>query len=430
MSGFMLTENLLLGVSSAATSIEGGALQTSWAAWRRHGQFDGDDGTVGAGHRDHWGEDIFLMRRMGIQTYRFGLEWARIEPQEGIFDEDAFTHYRAEIRSMKDAGIRPLLTFQRFTNPLWFERLGGFERAENLDFFLRFVRRSVEALGDLVSEYITFDSPNLYARCAYFDGFWSPGVRNASRMYTVLTNLASCHVRAYESIHKARRAMGFDDTKVSIAVHMHAYRPLVRGNPLHRALSAAAEFAAQGAFLQAALLGRSIPPLKYDPFLRPGIYCDFHAVNYGGRTTVAAAQREAERETYTDEMGQDIAPLCLIRCCRTLYDLAQLPIYVTECGVCSSEDPLRAHFIYEHLRRICECELPIERFYYRSFCDGAECLAGNSARYGLVHIDFETMARSIKPSGDFYSEIIRARGVSEELYARFCAAPAAVQESF
>ena len=422
MSGFMLTEDLLLGVSSAATSIEGGTLQTSWGAWRRHGHFSGDDGTTGAGHRDHWGEDIFLMRRMGIQTYRFGLEWARIEPQEGVFDEEALTHYRAEIRSMKDAGIRPLLTFQRFTNPLWFERRGGFERGENLDIFLRYVRRAVEALGDLVSEYITFDSPNLYARCAYLEGVWSPGVRSASRMYTVLTNLASCHVRAYEIIHKARRAMGFDDTKVSIAVYMHAYRPLASGNPLHRALASAAEFASQGALLQAVLFGRSLPPLKFDTFLRPGIYCDFHAVNYGGRKTLPASQTEPPQDAHTDELGQDIAPRGLIRCCRALYDLAQLPIYITECGVCDSGDLLRAHFIYEHLRRVCECELPIERFYYRSFCDGAECLAGHSARYGLVHIDFSTMARAIKPSGDFYAEVIRARGVSEELYARFCAA--------
>lgn len=423
MSDFMLTENLLLGVSSAATAIEGGALQTNWSLWRRHGHFDGDDGAVGAGHRDHWGEDIFLMRRMGIQTYRFGLEWARIEPQEGVFDEDAITHYRAEIRSMNDAGIRPLLTFQRFTNPLWFERRGGFECRENLSLFLRFVRRAVEAFGDLVSEYITFDSPNLYARQAYFNGVWSPGVQNASRMYTVLTNIASCHVRAYEIIHKTRRAMGFNDTKVSIAVYMRSYRPLTRSNPLHRAFSAAMEFAAQGALLQAVLFGRCIPPLKYDPFLRAGLYCDFHAVNYGGRTTLAAPQAELPEDTHTDEMGQEIAPRGLIRCCRTLHGLVQLPIYITECGVCDGSDSLRAHFIYEHLRRICECELPIERFYYRSFCDGTECLAGHLARYGLVHIDFNTMVRSIKPSGDFYAEVIRARGVSEELYARFCNPP-------
>ena len=107
---FQLKPNLLLGAATAATQIEGGDQNNNWYGWYRQGHIKGDaDPSIATDHYNRWQDDLKLMSAMGIQCYRMGIEWSRVEPEDGVFDETAIAHYRDEIQALLDRGIRPLL---------------------------------------------------------------------------------------------------------------------------------------------------------------------------------------------------------------------------------------------------------------------------------------------------------------------------------
>ena len=121
-----------------------------------------------------------------------------------------------------------------------------------------------------------------------------------------------------------------------------------------------------------------------------------------------------------NDLGWEIYPEGIGEVCRKVYGVLKKPIYITENGTCDNGDRFRARYIAEHLRVLCESGLPVERYYHWCFCDNWEWVEGTSARFGLVHVDFETQARTVKDSGAFYKRVIQERGVSEALYEAFC----------
>lgn len=166
---FKLKEGLLLGTATAVTQIEGGDENNNWARFAAENKVK--DGTTPVRADDHYvrfKEDIDLMAELGLQIYRFGIEWSRIEPQRGVYSKEAIAHYREEIEYMRSKGIQPLLTLHHFTNPLWFEDMGAFEHEDSPKIFLSFVKKAVESFGDLVSDYITINEPNVYCTNSLF----------------------------------------------------------------------------------------------------------------------------------------------------------------------------------------------------------------------------------------------------------------------
>ena len=422
MNDFALRPGMLLGVASTPTQIDGGALDHSWNDWYAQGKIkDGSDPAVAAEHWERWREDIMLMHRMGIQTYRFGIEWARVEPEEGRFDETAIAHIKEELMLMIGMGIKPLVTLQHCTDPMWFERRGGWEKYDNIRCFLIYVERVVKAIGHLAAEYITVNEPNLYAVNAYRQGIWPPGKKSTAAAMTVMSNLASAHIRAYRLIHDVRLAMGFKDTKVSFANHLRVFEPKNRMNPAHRMAAAQAERLFQGLVTEAMMTGEFHSPLRSGGRERKGTYCDFHAVNYVTRTTVTGLSDGVPKGRCKNDLGWEIDPEGLLRVCRSLMKLRPLPIYITGNGTCDLGDSFRSRYIYDHLKLLCESKLPIKRYYHWSFQDGFAWLEGNYARFGLVHTDFETRQRTVKRSGEFYTAIIRRGGVTEAMYNDYVA---------
>ena len=232
---FQLKDGMLLGAASAATQIEGGDDNSNWYDWYRRGYVkDDSDPSCAVDHYERWREDLELMKDMGIQCYRMGVEWSRVEPQDGVFDEKAIAHYREEIQALKEAGIPVLLTLHHFNNPLWLEERGGFAQRDNITCYLRFVRKMVESVGDLVSEYITINEPNVYAYNGYLEGAWPPGRKSFLEMSRVMTNMAAAHIEAYGLIRKTRLQMGYKDTRVGVANHLRAFAPKDPKNPLQR----------------------------------------------------------------------------------------------------------------------------------------------------------------------------------------------------
>lgn len=420
MGVFELRPGMLLGAASAATQVDGGGFGHTWNDWYERGYIkDGSNPGIATGHWEHWRQDVMLMSKMGLMTYRFGVEWARIEPEEGCFNDDAIDHVREEILLLRGLGIKPLLTLHHFTNPMWFENKGGWEKPGNIWFFMRFAEKIVRSLGHLVSEYITINEPNVYAYNGYMNGSWPPGKKSVSAVMQVMSVMASAHIRTYRLIHDVRRSMGFDDTRVSVALHMRVFEPKNPKNPAQAAAASLAEHLFQGNLARALTTGEFTYPLKNHIRAYMGNYTDFHAINYYTRSTVTGLADGVRDGCFKNDLGWEIYPDGIVACAEKMQKIRRLPIYITENGTCDNADSFRCRYIYDHLAAMSNSDLPFERYYHWCFNDNFEWLEGESARFGIVHTDYETLDRTIKRSGEFYSAIIRSGGVTEELYRRY-----------
>ena len=415
-------ENFLLGVSSAAAQIEGGEVGSNWNDWYHRGYIkDGSNPAVADDHWNRWKEDCDLMAAMGMRVCRLGLEWARLVPERGKPSQEVIRHYREELSYLRDRDIRPLVTIHHFSNPMWFEEKGAFAKRENLEDFFDFVRLCGESFGDLVGDWITINEPNVYATNGYCFGLWPPGRKSYLQTFHVMENMAYCHIRAYGMLHEIRADMGYTDTFVGFANHVRVFDPKNPKNPLHRLLARLAEWLFQGALTLAMGTGRFRLPLRNRWHVKPGEYCDFNGVNYYTRSTVSGLADGVREGSPCNDLNWEIYPEGLVRCAEKLQKVLPRPLWVTENGTCDNDDHFRAKYIYDHLAAICASGLPFERYYHWCFCDNFEWLEGYSARFGLVHIDYETQKRTVKRSGEFYAGMIAAGGVTEEAFAEYVA---------
>jgi beta-glucosidase len=420
MIAFKLKEDFLMGAATAATQIEGGECGHNWNDWYRQGKItDGSDPARANDHYHRWKEDADLMARMGLKIYRFGIEWARICPAEDTVDQDVIAHYREEIIYLKEKGIEPLLTIHHFTNPMWFEGKGGFTKSENIRYYLQLVKLVVESFGDLVSEYLTINEPNVYATQCYYYGIWPPGKKSFTLACGVMSNMAACHIKAYKIIHQARSRTGYHDTKVSFALNARVFDPADPKNPWHRICAFLLDLFFQGAITKAMTLGKFRWPIKNVLKAGKGEYCDFIAINYYTRSTVSGFGDGVRQGAPQNDLGWEIYPEGIVRSCRRYHDMIDRPVYITENGTCDSHDAFRPLYLYEHLKALNESGLPVRRYYHWCFCDNFEWIEGESARFGLVHVDFETQIRTVKKSGEFYTDIIRNKGVTEDAYNKY-----------
>lgn len=419
---FSIPRGMLMGVSTASMQIEGGQLDTNWHDWYRQGKIkDGSDPSIANDHWEKWREDTALMAHMGLQIYRFGVEWARLMPEEGKVDEKAVERYRQELLLLKEHGIRPLMTIHHFSNPMWFEKKGAFEKRENLHFYLELVEMVIDRFGDLCSDYITINEPNVYATNSYFFGLWPPGKTDVWKTLKVMENLAYCHIRAYQIIHEKRRAMGYTDTMVGCANHLRVFAPRNPRNPWHRLCAPLTAFLFQNALTKAMTLGRFPFPLRNHGKFPEGEYTDFIGLNYYSRSTVSGIGDGVRENSPRNDLGWEIYPQGIVECASQLYQLLPRPIWVTENGTCDNDDRFRCRYLYEHLKALSESGLPFERYYHWCFCDNLEWVEGNSAQFGLVRVEEKTRERQVKASGRFYSEVIRHGGVTEAMYEQYVA---------
>lgn len=415
-------EGFMLGVSSASTQIEGGEVGSNWNDWYHKGHIkDGSDPAVANDHWNRWREDSDLMAAMGLHVCRLGLEWARLMPKRGEVSVEAVRHYREELSYLRDLGIRPLVTLHHFSNPMWFEEKGAFEKRENLEDFLDFVRMCADRFGDLVDDWITINEPNVYATNGYCFGAWPPGRKSYMQTFRVMENMVYCHIRAYEILHETRKKLGYADTMVGFANHVRVFDPKEPKNPLHRFYAKAGEWLFQGALTQAMGRGEFRFPFRNHWHIKPGEYCDFNGVNYYTRSTVSGLADGVRENSLRNDLDWEIYPEGLVRCAEKLQAVLPRPLWVTENGTCDQNDRFRAKYIYEHLQAICASGLSFERYYHWCFCDNFEWIEGNTARFGLIHIDYETQKRTPKRSAEFYRDMAQNGGVTEECFEKYVA---------
>lgn len=429
-----LSKKLLMGSATAATQIEGGDVNSNWYQWSLEGKIaNGGSSIVAADHYNRYKEDIDLMVEMNHEIYRMGIEWSRIEPEEGVWSDEGIKHYQDEIQTLIKAGIKPLLTLHHFSHPQWFEALGQWVNKKSVMYFRRFVAKVIEILGEDVSEYCTINEPNVFANDTFMDGKYPPGHNNDIVSYFKASkNLIKAHLECYEMIHDMRTSMGYQDTKVGIALHI-AYMEVKGSNPLTKLSKNLMDYSFHKMFLNGMVEGHMTFPLGAGYPKGKGRFCDFMGVNYYSRHLIHSNNNpamlfgevkveEGLPDAKVNDLGWEIYPEGLYIVLKENYIRYGLPIYITENGIPDEKDTKRSRFIYDHMvqiNRLIEEGIDVQRYYHWSLLDNMEWNDGYGPRFGLVHINYDTLERTIRNSGCFYGEICKEKAITMEMIHQY-----------
>lgn len=434
MKPFSLPKSLKLGSATAATQIEGGDKHSNWYHWSLKGRIaDGASSIVAADHYNRVEEDIQIMKDLKQEIYRMSIEWSRIEPNEGIWSQEGIDHYINELTALKKAGIEPLVTLHHFSQPQWFEEKGAWLNKASVQYFIRFVDKIVDAIGHLVSDYCTINEPNVFCTDTYMDNKYPPGYKDQTGYYFKASkNLIMSHLEAYQLIHRKRRAIGYKDTQVGIAMHL-AHMEVKGSNPLTHMSKKLMHHSFHDIFIKGMIEGKLLAPIGFGCPYGKGIYCDFLGVNYYSRHLIHSSNNpsmlfgevkvdENIPEESLNDLGWEIYPEGLYQVIEPLYKKYKLPVFITENGIADADDSKRAQFIYDHLRMVkvlIQAGVDVQRYYYWSLLDNLEWNDGYGPRFGLVEVNYDDLSRTIRKSGNFYRDVIGNRGVSKEMIQEY-----------
>jgi len=418
-----LPPNFLLGTATAALQIEGGDTNNNWYRWSELGKIENGEHCITA--CDHWNrieEDVQLMADLRVDTYRLGLEWSRIQPEKDRFDEAAIKKYKYEIDLLLEHNIKPLVTLWHFSHPLWFEDMGGWTNPDSISFYLEYTKFVIEHLGDVVSDWITFNEPNVYLTFGYFDGRWPPGEKGNVKSYLkAASHFIEAHKKAYRVIHTARSQKGHKDTLVGAAHHLRIF-DLYNDSPLSKFARSLMDRLFHRIFLEGMTIGKSIFPIHSisKDSLEP--CSDFLGINYYTRDFIKGAFKPSElfgevllnEGCEVNDLNWEIYPEGIKRICKKMHSLYNLPIFITENGTCDAKDSFREKYIKTHLEKTLEAVddgVDVQRFYYWTLMDNFEWTEGYAPRFGLYEVDFETQKRTLRKSGEYFKKVCESRQV-------------------
>lgn len=388
----------LYGAATSAHQTEGNNVNNDWWAWEMGRPTEKRSG-LATDHYNCFREDLELAKQLGHNAHRFSLEWSRIEPRRGEWDRSALAHYREVLEELNKLGMTPFVTLHHFTNPRWFAERGGWLKGDAAELFARYVRVVADHLGDLAQFWITLNEPVLWSSLAYWQKRWPPQQHSGYKFNRVVCHLAAAHNKAYRVLHqKSPRA------QVGIAKHLVAYQ------------SASEAWADRAACrLIDWWFNRRFYSLTWPRH-------DFLGVNYYFQRKVQGQMlplkiRQSDVAGGKTDINWTVAPDGLRQVLESLRYLER-PIYVTENGLADANDRLRGDFIRDHLRAVEAAQAngtDVRGYLHWSLIDNYEWDLGFVPRFGLVAVDYKTMARQVRPSAHVYKSIIE-QGRKESLH--------------
>lgn len=394
-------EGFYWGAATAAYQVEGGIENCDWAQAAREGKVPRCGRACD--HYNRYEEDFDIAVELGHNCHRIGIEWARIEPEEGRFDEAEIEHYRVVLAALRARRLKPFITLWHFTLPQWFADKGGFENPEAPKLFARYCEYVTRKLGNDCRHFATMNEARVFASKGWLAGDWPPfkkwnglarlkevptqrsfhgqevGMGNLFRYLYVMRQLAKAHNLAYKAMKKA--AFGVEVGIVHQVILYHA-----DGKMKNRLLAWFMNWHWTHSFIS-----------------RVYRHCDSIGVNYYQHKKFG----DTEKYEKTD-IGWDVYPEGL---CDSLLMLRRykLPLWVSEAGVADATDRIRADYIKRLIRCMhvaLEKGADVRGYMYWSLLDNYEWANGFDKRFGLVEVDFDTLERKIRPSAYVYKEII------------------------
>lgn len=411
---FKLNKNLILGVSTSATQIEGGDTNNSWYEWTKNHDKTADGSTpfLANSHWENYKEHIDLMSELKIESYRMSIEWSRIEPKEDEFSIENMEHYIDEIKYLKSKGISVILTLHHFANPIWFDKKGGFKKKKySLERFNKYVRFVVSNLKGLVKDFCTINEPNVYAFLTFLGGCWVQQERSWTTTRKVLINLGLCHIEAYKIIHSI-----IEEANVGFAMSVTKLNPERKNNIFDKLGTWFLDRRFNMAVGEFMSYGKLIFPLGLSR--KKGVYIDYYGINYYTTHTVKGFKEIIPVCSSYSDMGWPITPEQFKSVIDKYHSRYKKDIYILENGIADKNDTLRPKYIYDHLKVISLCD-SVKRYYHWSYMDNFEWKEGYGPRFGLVEYHYEDKTYTPRQSAYLYKEIIENKAVTNEMIEKY-----------
>ena len=338
-------------------------------------------------HYNRFEEDFDLAQAGGHNAHRFSIEWSRIEPEEGKFDEKEIEHYRKVLLALRERGLEPFVTLWHWTHPLWVEEFGGPENKKFAEYFARYAKKLAESFGDLVKFWVTINEPMSVITNCYLKGIWPPQIKNPLVALRVYKNLALAHKEAYDILHEVNL-----EYQVGFANIMAYFEPANPDSPLDKLVVKIAEYFSNKKFLKMTEEKNDFLALQY--------YFHNKISFWGGR-------KNENKEV--NDLGWEIYQEGLYHLLKFL-EQYKLPIYITENGLADADDSRREKLIRDGLlwvNKAIQEGVDVRGFFYWSLLDNFEWDKGFWPRFGLIEMDYPTLERKPRKSYYAYRDIIK-----------------------
>ena|SRR3989338_2075130 len=347
-----------------------------------------------ADHYHRYEQDFDIAKSLGHNAHRFSIEWSRIEPEEGKFDEAAIEHYRTVLLALRARGIEPIITLWHWTNPVWIEtQYGGWENPAVGDRFLKFTECVVNRYKDLVHYWTVFNEPNTFVGLGYITSVRPPQRKSIWRARRAIKTFNQTHKRVYTLIHSLQ-----PEAKVVLSHWLALTRPLPD-----------------------TWINRCFIPLidylrNWQFFKGLENFCDiigvqFYRIDYVRVSFCWGAWGPLKLTPlgkWQNDMGWDLEPEALEQLLRRVFNRFKKPIIITENGLADHDDTSREKFIKKTVQAIHTAishGIPVKGYFHWSLLDNFEWSEGYWPEFGLVHVDRTTQERIIRPSALAYTKI-------------------------
>ena len=400
-------QSFLWGAATAGHQIEGSNTNSdTWFLERTEPSIFSEPSGDACNSFELWKEDLGLCTALGLNSYRFSVEWARIEPTPGTFDPDALDHYERIVDGCLERGLAPVVTYNHFTSPHWFASGGGFLAADAAERFAAYCERITQTFGDRIAYAVTLNEPQLHRILQWVplpDFVWDLGK----------ATLAA----AAEAVGAERYRTGnvwvreewpeFEDAYAAAHVAARTAIKSVRSDlPVGLSVAMVDDCAVGD---DTSVVDR-VRAESYDRWFDLAAEDDFVGVqNYERRWYDGNGSVEIETDLPRNDMGSPVDPASLAGAVAYAYERSGVPIVVTEHGISTHDDTLRAGLIPPAIDQLIELRdggMPILGYFHWSLMDNFEWVAGYGHKLGLHSVDFETFERTPKPSAAVYAEVV------------------------
>ena len=411
-----MEHKFLIGSATAGGQVEGYNTNSDiWAMeYMKTGGYS-EPSLAAANHYHTYRQDIELMHQAGLNAYRFSLEWARIEPKKGVFDEKEMDHYLDVIHTCREYGIEPVITLFHFASPKWLITEGGWEAESTVEYFGEYAEYVANHLkGENIRYIITINEANMGTLIAgylekmrkHMDGAGLQigldlenmadnqklseqenlevfGVRQAAVFTSPRTShgdeiVCRAHRKAVEILHSI-----LPDTKVGLSLSLRDLHYTDDGKEN-------ADRDWQKDFLH------YLPTIENDDF--------FGIQTYTRAVFTAQGEQDPSSDAQLTQMGYEYYPECTENVIRKVHESFRGDLLITENGIATDDDSLRIQYIDTALKGVLKCRdegIPIKGYMYWSFIDNWEWQSGYSMKFGLVSVDRTSQKHIPKPSLSF-----------------------------
>ncbi|HYK04322.1 MAG TPA: GH1 family beta-glucosidase [Thermoanaerobaculia bacterium] len=435
--------DFLWGAATSAYQIEGapladGAGPSIWHRFvRTPGRVhNGETGDVACDHYNRYREDVALMKELGLTTYRFSVSWSRILPEgTGRVNQGGLDFYRRLVDELLAAGIAPNATLYHWDLPAALDDRGGWLNRDVAEWFAEYADVMFRALDDRVTMWATLNEPWVVTDGGYLHGPLAPGHKNLWEAPRATHNLLRSHAKAVQ----AYRASG--KNQIGLVVNLEPKYPASDSREDAEAVKRADAYMNRqyldpvflGSYPQELIdgYGEAWPEISAADLEEIRTPIDFLGINYYKRGITKAddsviierAARVDNPRTTVTEVGWEVFAEGLTKTLTWVRDrYGDLPLYITENGAAfydppvafngRIEDPLRVDYLRDHIRAVRTAMrqgVNVRGYYVWSLLDNFEWALGYAKRFGIIHVDYETLKRTPKASARYYADVIKAK---------------------